>query len=109
MENDKRNIVHVTRWISRLYHDDVTIDKAVELMRNQNVSPELVKSIYDKASKYANEKIMTDRFHYYTFEKLGLYRQIYYWTSRYMLVSHNPSKSAFHEVKIIDLFNDNSM
>jgi hypothetical protein len=110
MEDDKQNIVYITQQIFRLYHDGVMIDKAVELMRDQNVSSELAKSIYDKVSKYANEKIMTDRFHYYTIEKLGFYCYIYYWTSRYLLVYRPISTDpAFHDINIIDSFNDQSM
>jgi ABC-type uncharacterized transport system fused permease/ATPase subunit len=96
MEADKER----TQQIFRLYYDNVNVNEAVELMRGQNISAEVVKSIYDQLSANA-EKL--DRFHYYT---TGV-NNISYWTSRYLLAFS--TKADFHEIKIIDLFNDKSM
>jgi hypothetical protein len=99
-----------TKQISHLYHDNIDVDKAIELMRDQNVSSEVVKSIYNQLSAKI-EKLMADRFHYYNVE-VGINDDfdIYVWTSRYLLVYYNDLLySAFHKIKIIDLFNDRSM
>jgi hypothetical protein len=103
MKTDEEN----TREISRLYYDGVNVNEAVKLMQGQNVSSDLVESIYHQLS--ADAQKMTDRFHYYTYED-GLDNVVSCWTSRYLIAYLNRSlDSVFHSVKIIDLFNDKSM
>jgi hypothetical protein len=102
---------YVKQQISRLYHDNVNIEEAVLLIRDWHVSSELVKSIYDQLSK-EDDNLMKERFYYYKIarENDSLYRSIYYWTSRYLLVDETVSdNSKFHEIRIFDAFNDKSM
>jgi hypothetical protein len=112
MEAAEKRIVESTRQISRLYHDGVNFNKAVESMRAQNISADLVKSIYDQLST-DTETLMTDRFHYYTMEGEQNFLpcdNIYYWTSRYLLAYwHRSPDSKLHKIKIFDLFNNRSM
>jgi hypothetical protein len=95
----------------KIFHNNIDAEEAVELMRGQNVSSELVKSIYDQLSK-EDDNLMKERFYYYKIarENDSLYRSIYYWTSRYLLVDETVSdNSKFHEIRIFDAFNDKSM
>jgi hypothetical protein len=110
MQAAKNYILDSTQQICDLYRNNVNIDEAVELMRRQNISAELVKSVYIQLSKEVS-KLMTERFHYYTIKRkqfLPRYN-IYYWTSRYLLTycekSTNPT---LHEIKIDDLFHNKS-
>jgi hypothetical protein len=100
----------VKQQISRLYYDGVNIDEAVKSLRSQNISAEVVKSIYDQLSENV-EKLTTDRFHYYTIKDgIKVFTIIDCWTSRYLLNHHyESSNSAFHNIEILDLFNDKSM
>jgi hypothetical protein len=107
MANNKGNTQH----ISRLYHDRIKVGEAVEIMRDYDISAELVKNTYDQLSK-DGEKTMMKRFHYYTIklEKKFFNYNAVYWTSRYLLTYDNhPSDSAFHEVTLFDVFNNKSM
>jgi hypothetical protein len=74
-------------------------------MRFWNISSDFLKDIYTELSTNA-EKLMMKRLHYYNlaFEKDC---QINYWTSRYLFVFN--TKSAFHEIKIFDVFHDKSI
>jgi hypothetical protein len=99
-----------TQLISRFYHNHVNIHDAVELMRDQNVSYELVQTIYDQLSEDA-EKLTAERFHYYTHEseKDLKFHRVICWTSRYLIVYDAKLRdSAFHEITIIHSFNDKS-
>jgi Zn-dependent M32 family carboxypeptidase len=51
MQAAQERVVKFTRQICDLYHNDVSIYEAIELMRDKDVSSELVKSIYDQLSK----------------------------------------------------------
>jgi hypothetical protein len=110
MESGDESILEPTQKIYRLYHNDVNVNEAVELMQNQGISPDLVKSIYDQLLTDAEK--MTERFHYYNAEvnrNANFYRVIC-WTSRYMIAYDSiSSDSNFYEFKMIDLFNDKSM
>jgi hypothetical protein len=112
MESEKQAIDESTKRISRLYYDNIDVDEAIELMRDCDISAELVESVYSELSAKV-EKLMTDRFHYHTIECEENFipcDNIYYWTSRYLLACCNRlSKSALHEIEIFDLFNDKSM
>jgi hypothetical protein len=111
MEADEERIDQAYQEISYLYHYDHNVERAIELMRDQNVSSDLVKSIYNELSRKA-EKSRTERFHYYTYKNdmNEYFNVVDCWTSRYLLGYRkyilNP---AFHEIKIIDIFNNKSM
>jgi hypothetical protein len=95
--------------ISRLYRNNVHVEEAVKSMRDRGISSKSVKSIYNQLSR-DDEKLMTERFHYYTTkaEKKLCDYDANCWTSRYLLAC--AFKSAdFHEIKIIDVFNNKSM
>jgi hypothetical protein len=103
-------IDEVEQQISRLYYDNIDTDQAVELMRGQNVSAELVKAIYDQLS--ADIEKWRERFNYYTIgsDSGNDFDIVSCWTSRYLLGYHHESPDPdFHEIKIIDVFNDKSM
>jgi hypothetical protein len=104
-------IDELTTFISRLYLDHKNVEEAVESMRGFDISAELVKAIYTQLSNEVDE--LRDRFYYYytnEVDKYWLNYRVGYWTSRYLLIEEAVSdKSAFHEIKIIDLFNDKSM
>jgi hypothetical protein len=107
MEIDEESI----RLISDLYHDRIEVNKAIELMIDRDISAELVKSIYNQLSKEA-EKLTIERFHYYTIEieRGFFYRNVKYWTSRYLIAYDAISVDrGFHEIMIFDLFNDKLM
>jgi hypothetical protein len=107
MASENDNIDEVAQVIFNLYYDCVNIEEAVKLMGSQNISAELVKSIYNELSTEIDK--LTDRFYYYTIE-VETDDVITYWTSRYFLAYRKYSPdSAFHEIKIIDLFNNKSM
>jgi hypothetical protein len=92
--------------ISCLYHNGINLDEAVELLQPRNISAELVKSTYDELSKSAK------KFHYYAMdiEEYSFNYNIDYWTSRYFIIyRHYTFDSAFHEIEIIDSFNDKTM
>jgi 3-methyladenine DNA glycosylase/8-oxoguanine DNA glycosylase len=108
METAKKRIVESTKQIWRLYYKRVNVEEAVKSMRGQNISAELVKSIYNQLSADA-ENLMEDRFYHYTIE-CSNYHQINYWTSRYLLIYKSEEyQSASHEINIFDLFNNTSM
>jgi hypothetical protein len=111
MESDKEPIDQVRQQISRFYYDNIDIDEAIERMRDQDISAEFVESVYDQLSKDA-EKSMTKRFHYHTIEvgtNSGV-DVVSCWTSRYLInYDSDSTDSAFHEIEIIDTFNDKSM
>jgi hypothetical protein len=109
MANVEQRIFESTRQISRLYHDRVSVNETVKLMRDRNISADLVKAIYNEFSTDA-EKTIADRFDYYTIrsEKKLYYYNINYWTSRYLLIRGFKSADS-HEIQIIDVFNDKSM
>jgi hypothetical protein len=111
MQATQERVVKFTRLISRLFYDNIDVEEAVESMRSQNVSSELVKAIYTQLSNEVDQ--LRDRFYYYyttEVDKYWLNYRVGYWTSRYLLIEEAVSdKSAFHEIKIIDLFNDKSM
>jgi hypothetical protein len=100
----------VEREISRLYNDNVNVDEVLEVMRDQNVRSELVKSIYDQLSK-EDDKLMKNKFHYYTIEldPDSDYYGVSWWTIRYLIDYRLPPDPAFHKIEIIDLFNNKSM
>jgi hypothetical protein len=111
MEHVEQRTDEIERQISRLYHNDVGVRQAVELMQSQGIVAELVETIYDQLSIDA-QKLMTERFHYYTINTKNylVYYHVDCWTSRYLLVYGSKStNSAFHEIKVIDSFNDKSM
>jgi hypothetical protein len=111
MQATQERVVKFTRLISRLFYDNIDVEEAVESMRSQNVSSELIKSIYTQLSNEVDE--LRERFFYYYTSKVDKPRLKYrvgYWTSRYLITSYyESSDSAFHEIEIIDLFNDKSM
>jgi hypothetical protein len=74
----------VTQQIRDLYLHNVNIEEAIELMRDRNISAELVKAIYNQYS-IDTEKLKTDRFYYYTIniENYLFMNSYYIWTSRY--------------------------
>jgi hypothetical protein len=95
----------------KIFHNNVNVDDLVESMRGQSVSSELVKSIYDQLSK-EDDELMKERFYYYKITRKNylLHRNIYYWTSRYLITGYYKSPDPdFHEIKIFDAFNDKSM
>jgi hypothetical protein len=97
--------------ISRLYYNNLGINEAIESIRDLNISFELVKTIYDQLSK-EDEKLLPGKFHYYTIEDYtdDFFKVIRFWTSRYLLVYNFESPDlAFHEIRLIDLFNDKSV
>jgi hypothetical protein len=112
METTKQRFVESTQRIFELYHDDINVKEAIKLMRDLNITAEVVESIYAQLSA-KSWNLMKKRFHYYTIEGEENFipgDSIYYWTSRYLLAYNKTSPdSAFHEIKIIDLFNDKSM
>jgi hypothetical protein len=92
--------------ISCLYHNGINLDEAVELLQHRNISAELVKSTYDELFKSAK------KFHYYAMEIKGdsFNCNVSYWTSRYFIIyRYYTFDSAFHEIEIIDSFNDKTM
>jgi hypothetical protein len=111
MEADEERLVELTQQISLLYHNNIGINKVVELMRDQNVSVEVVASIYYQLFDNT-EKLMRERFHYYVIEcdMINDLNIVDCWTSRYFL-TYSPylSNSALHEITIFDVFNDRSM
>jgi hypothetical protein len=48
MKTDEENILESTRQVSRLYHDHVTVNKAIELMRDQDINAGFVVGIYNQ-------------------------------------------------------------
>jgi hypothetical protein len=112
MESDGERILESIQQICDLYHNDVSIYEAIELMRDKDVSSELVKSIYDQLSK-EDDKLMKGRFYYYYTSKADKYwlnQRVGYWTSRYLVTAqYKCDESAFHEIEIIDFFSDKSM
>jgi hypothetical protein len=110
MEAAGEYIVESTELILELYYSHIDVDKAVELLEDEDISAELVKTIYNELSKKV-EKLMTDRFHYYTiradnYSRIGLNA----WTRRYLLVYEKELlNSDFHEITVFDVFNDKSM
>jgi hypothetical protein len=107
METNEQAIHDSTKRISRLYHDNIDVNLAIKSMQNWNVSAEFVRDIYMQLSKEV-EKLMTDRFHYHTLN--NCFYKIEFWTSRYLIgYNFESSDTAFHEIKIIDLFSDRSM
>jgi hypothetical protein len=111
MQAAQKHMDELTRQIYRLYHSNVNINKAIKRLRRQNISADLVKSIYDRVSKDA-ENLMTDRFHYYTMRDgiSDYFRVLGCWTNRYLIgYDIESGDSNSREIQIIDLFNDKSM
>jgi hypothetical protein len=79
-------------------------------MPDQNISAEFVNGTCNQLSAELDDS--TNRFHYSTV-KLNIndcVNFINYWTSRYMQISGFKSTDpAFHDIKLIDLFNNKSM
>jgi hypothetical protein len=111
MESDEECINGVKQQICRLFYDNISVKEAIKLMRGQNVSLKMIISIYGQLFENANS-FMMERFHYYTIEDdiNNNFDGVNCWTSRYLLARRNRlSDSAFHEIQMIDLFNDRSM
>jgi hypothetical protein len=110
MQAAKNYILDSTQQICDLYRDNVNIDEAVESMQGRNISAEFITSIYTQLSNEV-DKFATKRFHYYDYDNdTNAYNRVSCWTSRYLLVYNTElSESTFHEIKIIDLFNDKSV
>jgi hypothetical protein len=108
MTSAEERLVESTRQISRLYHDNVNVDEAIELMRCQNISAEVVKDFYYHLSTEIDES--TEKFHYYTIEdREKFFKRADYWTSRYLFTYDDKSLDyAFHEITIFDSFNNKS-
>jgi hypothetical protein len=111
MEAANESIVEVTQRICDLYHDGIDVGKAVELLKDQEISSKLVRDIYHQLSTNA-KKLMRNRLHYYTIgaENYLNHSDVGCWTSRYLIIYSKWScDSAFHKIKIIDSFNNKSM
>jgi hypothetical protein len=106
-----KNIHIVEKQILRLYHNNIDVEEIVQLMRSRDISAEFVKSVYNELSA-KTKKIITDRFYYHSIE-VGTnndFDVVSCWTSRYLRAFRNRSTdSAFHEIKMFDLFNNKSM
>jgi hypothetical protein len=105
METVEDHIDEVTQQISRLYHHDVSVEEAIELMRGQDISAEFVQAIYNELFDDA-ENSTANRFHYYTFyTKTRCSSNSYsFWTGRYLL-DFESTYSRLHEITIFDFFN----
>jgi hypothetical protein len=111
MESDEKRINEAKQQIARFYHDNISVEEAVELMRDKDISAEFVERVYDQLSEAA-EKSITDRFHYCNIDvkRHPYLYNVNYWTSRYLIDCFNESSdSAFHEITIFDVFNNKSM
>jgi hypothetical protein len=105
----KKRLDESTQRISRLYYNNYNVEEAVEIMGRQNISAELVNSIYNELSKDA-ENSMKNRFYYFTVNINYSFDMVDYWTSRYLFAyGFDSSDSAFHEVTLFDVFNNKSM
>jgi hypothetical protein len=105
----QKHIFKATYQIFRLYYDHVGLIEAMNLMRGQNISFDLVKAIYDELSTNA-QNLTEKRLSYYTMDAKRHFICYCFWTSRYLLVyDFKPTNSAFHEISLFDLFNDKSM
>jgi hypothetical protein len=111
MDSDEENIPEPEQQISNFYHGNFNVNEAINIMKCGNISAEVVESVYDQLLTDA-ENLTKKRFHYYTYEvykNLQSYR-VECWTSRYLISYDTESTdSAFHEIEIIDSFNDKSM
>jgi hypothetical protein len=112
MDAAEESILESTRQIYRLYHDGFDVWEASDLLRDRDISDEMVKSIYDQLSRNA-EKLTTGKFHYYTIGrgKNRLYSHVNYWTNRYLVAYRYDQSSdpAFNGITVFDVFNDKSM
>jgi hypothetical protein len=98
MESDE-----VTRLISRLYHEEIEVEEAVEFMRYRNISAELVKSVYTELSTKG------PHYHFIEVSINGSFNVVSCWTSRYLFAySYQSPDSLFHDIRFFDLFNDKS-
>jgi hypothetical protein len=110
MEGVKARILESIQQIFNLYETDVNVDETIKLMRDRNISANVVKGIYDQLSEDA-KRLMTERFYYYTLEEdldKDL-KRIRWWTSRYLLGYSKSRDSAFHDITVFDVFNNKSM
>jgi hypothetical protein len=109
MEDGEKRIARLTEQISRLYYNRIGVDKAIESMRDQNISAEFVKGIYNKLStKFDN---FTRRFYYYIAEVYmkDFFNFIDFWTSRYLLIYPGGlNDPALRDINIFDIFHNKS-
>jgi hypothetical protein len=113
MEANEKRIDNAKEQISRLYHDRVNIEEAVKLIRDYDISAELVQNTYAQLSENV-KNLMAKRFHYYTIDlKNRPFIRFNAWTTRYLLAYHNyrytSADSDFHDITVFDVFNDTSM
>jgi hypothetical protein len=109
MQATQERILESIQQICDLYHNNIDVDKAAKLMRSQDISAELVKAIYDQLST-KDEKLMMDRFYYYTIEPDFDDNFKNCWTSRYLITGYSKSLDPdFHDITVFDAFNDKSM
>jgi hypothetical protein len=110
METLEKRIIASTRKILRLYHDNVDLYTAAELMQTQDISYNFVKAFYDQLSE-DDERQKTQRFNYYTIKPEFSYgiEFVSLWTSRYLLAYYKSYNSASHHITVIDVFNNKSM
>jgi hypothetical protein len=108
MGDAEERINELTKEISRLYHDNVSVGSAISLMVRRGSSATLVLNVYNQLSIDV-DKLMMDRFYYYTiYSQCDLpYHTVDCWAGRYVLACYANSNS--HIIKITDLFNDKSM
>jgi hypothetical protein len=111
MKTSEESIIESTRQISRLYYDGVNVKKAIEVMRYRGIIADLIESIYNQLS-CSDERLKIEKFDYYAIE-VDIKRSFdvfVYWTSRYLLAyKTRVFNRTFHEITIIDLFNDISV
>jgi hypothetical protein len=111
MNAAKERLVKSTQQIFDLYHDCVNVKEVIELMQDQDICSDLVRDIYNQLSTDA-EKSTKKRYHYYNskLSNYSAYSKVDYWTSRYLLIYKAESaNSDYHEIAILDLFNDKSL
>jgi hypothetical protein len=107
METAKGRIVELTQEICDFYHDRVSLEEAIKLMRDQNIHAEFVRGIYTQLSADA-DNLIKERYYYFDINDYK-YSQISYWTSRYLLIyKFGSANCGSHKIKIVDLFNNKS-
>jgi hypothetical protein len=107
METDEQLIYEVEKQLSRLYYHRFNVDEAIELMRDQNISAELVKNFYNELSTEVEK--LTKRFYYTEVERCYSDYVVAYWTRHYLLSYNDITNPSFHEITIFDIFNNKSM
>jgi hypothetical protein len=117
MEEIQERVLDLARAISRLYYRQVTVENAIEILREQgfeDVSPGLVKELYDHLSlelqKYTQRcRYKADKSLYYCVDS-EKYKVCSIWSERYVVVSDYRSPNQdFHIIEVFDPFNDKSM